>query len=132
MGGVPSSARGSFKPSWIGLGQHDRRHLRPQEHRPEKEILMARRGDGIYQRVIMARSCLRCGGAVEGPNCSACTWPYAIGGWCLTTRRVRRITLDIGGVNAKRLNPHLNQLEAWQASGFVDLQRSKVFLKEFH
>jgi len=45
---------------------------------------------------------------------------------------VRRITLDIGGVNAKRLNPHLNQLEAWQASGFVDLQRSKVFLKEFH
>jgi hypothetical protein len=79
----------------------------------------------------MARSCIRCGGAVQGLNCSACTWPYAVGGWCLTTRHVRRITLDIGGVNAKRLNPYLNQLEDWQASGFVDLQRSKVFLGEF-
>lgn len=63
-------------------------------------------------------------------NCSACTWPYSPEGWAFTTRKVRRITLDTGCVNAKRSDEHLNLIEAWQAQGLIELQRSKVFLEE--
>jgi hypothetical protein len=49
----------------------------------------------------------------------------------LTTRKVCRLTLDTGCVNAKGLDPHLNKLEEWQRQGLIDLQRSKVFLDEF-
>jgi len=49
----------------------------------------------------------------------------------LTTRKVRRLTLDTGCVNAKGLDSNLNKLEEWQRQGLIDLQRSKVFLDEF-
>jgi hypothetical protein len=75
--------------------------------------------------------CIRCGGRVGPNNCEGCTWPYSPEGWASTTRKARRITLDIGGVNAKRLDANLNQLEQWRGAGLIELQRSKVFLEEF-
>ena len=75
-------------------------------------------------------NCIRCGGALQLHNCAACTWPYSPQGWCLTTRKVRRLTLDTGCVNARGLDPHLNKLEEWQRQGLIELQRSKAFLEE--
>jgi hypothetical protein len=48
----------------------------------------------------------------------------------LTTRKVRRLTLDTGCVNVKGLDPYLNQLEKWQGQGLIDLQRARPFLEE--
>jgi hypothetical protein len=76
--------------------------------------------------------CIRCG-ARRGPddvNCSQCTWPFHPDGWPRTTRRIRRVTSDTSCVNAKQQNDDLNQLERWERSGWLHLQRADALLNE--
>jgi len=40
------------------------------------------------------------------------------------------VTLDTGCVNARGLDPDLNTLERWAATGSLELQRSEAMLSE--
>lgn len=77
-------------------------------------------------------SCVRCGfeNQANVENCGQCTWPFARSAWLSTTRKIRRLTLDTGCINAKGRDPDLNTLEKWQASGDLELQRSSAMLAE--
>lgn len=77
--------------------------------------------------------CVKCGLKCDDSAalCPRCTWPFSDDGWKSTNFKISKITLDIGCINAKQQDPHLNKIEAWAATGLLEIQRSDTFLKEF-
>ncbi len=76
--------------------------------------------------------CLMCGvGKVGTDNCNKCTWPYSHNGWKVWRNGIKRITVDIGCINAKQEISALNKLEEWETQSKLKIQRASPFLKEF-
>ena len=74
--------------------------------------------------------CVRCGAPDRGSRCAKCSWPYARHEWVACRQRIRSLTLDTNCVNARSENEHLNQLEGWEAAGYVELRRAPAFIRE--
>ncbi len=76
--------------------------------------------------------CVKCGhrNIVNATACDQCTWPFSRDAWKESRLCIRRVTLDTGCVNARGLDPDLNTLERWAATGSLELQRSEAMLSE--
>lgn len=76
--------------------------------------------------------CVKCGNTniLGALSCAQCSWPFSMQAWKTTTHKIKRVTIDTNCINQKQADPFLNQLEEWYSKELIDLQRSKVMIKE--